>query len=151
MYIALNMKTSKWVGLFLSLLILVAAIGCERDLRIKIDGKNPPTFTLSGSGNLVFLSLGEVHNSKPPPLGAPDLWKIRPNGNNKISKLPNITYGIIPNGFTQVIPASGAPPPLIEGKVYDFGGPADNANGGSIWFTIQDGKAVEVPQPSDGR
>jgi hypothetical protein len=44
-------------------------------------------------------------------------------------------------------PAVGAPPPLIEGKTYGFGGPNDNANGGSIWFTIQNGKSVEVPQP----
>jgi hypothetical protein len=150
MHIALNTKNSKWAGLVPSLLILVITTGCERDMRIKIDGKNPPTFTLSGSGNLVFLSLGEVHNNNPPPLGVPDLWKIRPNGNNKISKLPNITYGIVPDGFTQVIPASGTPPPLVEGKVYDFGGPADNANGGSIWFTIQGGKSVEVAQRGDG-
>jgi hypothetical protein len=149
MYMALNMKNSKWAGLVLSLLILVVLSGCERDMRIKIDGKNPPTFALSGSGNLVFLSLGEVQDNKPPPLGAPDLWKIRPNDNNKISQLPSITYGIVPNGFIQVVPASGTPPPLIEGKVYEFGGPADSANGGSIWFTIQGGKSVEVPTPGD--
>lgn len=119
-------------------------------MRIKIDGKNPPTFTLSGSGNLVFLSLGEVYDNKPPLLGAPDLWKIRPKGDNKISKLPSITYGIVPDGFVQATPASGAPPPLIEGKVYDFGGPADNANGGSIWFTIQGGKSLQVPTPGGG-
>jgi hypothetical protein len=118
---------------------------------IKIDGKNPPTFTLSGSGNLVFLSLGEVRDNKPPPLGAPDLWKIRPGVNNKISKLPSITYGIVPDGFIQVVPASGAPAPLMEGKVYEFGGPADSAGGGSIWFTIQGGKSMEVSQPGDGR
>jgi hypothetical protein len=134
--------------LVLSLLILAVPTGCERDTRIKIDGKNPPTFTLSGSGNLVFLSLGEVRNNKPPLLGAPDLWKIRPNdSHNKISRLPSITYGIVPEGFTQVVPESGAPPPLIEGKVYAFGGPADHANGGSIWFTIQGGKSVEVARP----
>ena len=114
----LNSKNSKWLaGLVLSLLMMVGTTGCERDMHIKIDGKNPPTFTLSGSGNLVFLSLGEVYNNKPPLLGAPDLWKIRPNDDNKISRLPSITYGIVPKGFTQVVPESGAPPPLIEGKV----------------------------------
>jgi hypothetical protein len=145
----LNTNDSKWLaGLIFSLLTLVVHTGCERDTRIKIDGKNPPTFTLSGSGNLVFLSLGEVHDNKPSPLGAPEFWKIRPNdSNNKISRLPSITYGIVPEGFIQVLPESGAPPPLIEGKVYDFGGPADNANGGSIWFSIQGGKSVEVPRP----
>ena len=143
-------KNSKWLaGLLLSLLILVVTTGCERDMRIKIDGKNPPTFTLSGSGNLIFLYLGEIHDNKPSLLGAPLLWKIRPNENNRISRLPSITYGVVPKDFIQVFPESGAPPPLIEGKVYDFGGPADNANGGSIWFTIQSGKSVEVPTPED--
>jgi len=118
-------------------------------MRIKIDGKNPPTFTLSGSGNLVFLYLAEVHDNRRPSLDDPDIWKIRPNGNDKISHLPSITYGIIPNGFIQITPASGAPPPLIEGHVYAFGGPNDNANGGSIWFTIQGGKSVQVPNPYD--
>jgi hypothetical protein len=47
----------------------------------------------------------------------------------------------------QVSPEGGAPPPLIEDKTYEFGGPNDNANGGSIWFTIQGGKSVEVPMP----
>jgi hypothetical protein len=147
MYISMNSKNSQWGGMILSFLILVVTTGCERDTQIKIDGKNPPTFTLSGSGSLIFLSLVEVHDNRPPLLGAPDLWKIRPVGNNKISRLPSITYGTVPNGFRQEIPASGAPPPLIEGKVYEFGGPADSANGGSIWFTIRGGKSVEVPQP----
>ena len=149
MFIGLKTKDSKWAGLGLSFLILIVFTGCERDMRIKIDGKTPPTFTLSGSGNLIFLVLGEVHDNKPPLLGAPDIWKIRPEGENTISQLPSITYGIVPNGFIQVAPASGTPPPLIEGKVYEFGGPAYNANGGFIWLTIQGGKAVQVPNPYD--
>lgn len=146
----MNTKNSKWAGMVVSFLILVVSSVCERDMRVKIDGKNPPTFELSGSGNLIFLVLTEIHNNKPSLLGAPELWKIQPSGENRVSKLPSITYGIVPNGFIQVIPASGPPPPLIEGKVYDFGGPNDSANGGSIWFTIKGGKPVEVPQPGDG-
>jgi hypothetical protein len=118
-------------------------------MRIKIDGKNPPTFTLSGSGNLVFLYLAEVQDKKPLSPEDPEMWKIQPNGNDKISELPSIIYGTVPNGFTQVTPTSGAPPPLMEGKVYAFGGPAYNANGGSIWFTIKDGKSVLVPKPEN--
>lgn len=118
--IVLNPKYSKWVGLVLSFLIVVVSSGCERDIRIKIDGKNLPTFELSGSGNLVFLVLTEVHDNKPSLMGAPELWKIRPSGDNKVSKLPGITYGIIPNGFVQVIPALGPPRTLIEGKVIRF-------------------------------
>jgi hypothetical protein len=140
----MKMKNSKSAGLVLSFLIIVVSTGCERDLSIKIDGKNPPTFSLSGSGNLVFLSVGEVPDNKQPLLGAPDLWRIRPTDVDRISELPSITYGIVPKGFIQVTPVSGAPAPLIEGKTYDVGGPAYGANGGSIWFTIQDGKSVLV-------
>ena len=146
MYIVLNTKNLMWAGLILIFLFLAISTGCERDMRIKIDGKNPPTFTLSGSGDLVFLYLAEVHDNRPPSLEDPDLWEIRPNGNNKISKLPSITYGTVPQGFIQVTPASGAPPPLIEGKLYAVGGPNANANGGSIWFTIKGGRSVEVPK-----
>jgi hypothetical protein len=97
-------------GLVLGLVVLVISTGCERDLRIKIDEKNPPTFTLSGSGNLVYLYRSEVHDHKRPLYGDPEMWKIRPTGNDKIFKLPPITYGTIPNGFIQVAPVSGAPP-----------------------------------------
>jgi hypothetical protein len=144
----LNMKNSKCAGLVLGLLIVVATSGCERDMRIKIDGKNPPTFTFSGNGNLIFLLLADVHNNEPPLLGAPEIWRIQPSGDEpKVYQLPSITYGIVPSGFMQVTPKGGAPPPLNEGRTYEFGGPNSNANGGSIWFTIQHGKSVEVPMP----
>ncbi len=90
MHIALNTKDSKW-ALVLSLLILVVSTGCERNLRIKIDGTNPATLTLSGSGNLVSLYLAEVHDNKPLALEDPEIWRVRPNGNDKISELPSIT------------------------------------------------------------
>lgn len=139
----------KLVGLIVSLLALALACGCESNMRISIDGKNPPTFMLSGSGNLVYLYLAEIHDNRPPSLEDPEIWRIRPTGNDKISQLPSITYGTVPNGFTQVTPTAGAPPPLMEGKVYAFGGPAYNANGGSIWFTIKDGKSMQVRKPEN--
>jgi hypothetical protein len=76
----------------------------------------------------------------------PKMWEIRPPEENLISKFPPITYGVVPKGFTQTIPTAGVPPALLEGKVYEAGGPALEANGGSIRFTIKDGRAVEVPQ-----
>ena len=36
---------------------------------------------------------------------------------------------------------------VLTGKLYEFGGPAFNANGGFVWFTIQGGKSVQVPMP----
>ena len=70
------------------------------------------------------------------------LWEIRPTKENAISATPEITYGVVPPGFGQTIPKSGMPPTLPEGKLYEAGGPAFNANGGSIRFMIKNGKAV---------
>lgn len=133
-------------GLLLASLLLGVMSGCERDMTIQIDGQNPPTFELDGNGELVFLLVTEVQPDNPRPSGNPRLWEIRPTEVKKIWELPSITYGVIPEGFRQVIPESGSPPPLVEGKTYSLGGPADNANGGSIWFTIRNGKSVRVPK-----
>ena len=76
------------------------------------------------------------------------LWEVWPNNlsfeEQRIWKLAPITYGRIPQGFIQKIPASGEPPLLVEGKMYSAGGPAANANGGFVLFTIRDGTAVVV-------
>ena len=78
------------------------------------------------------------------------LWEVWPNNlsfeDQRIWKLPPITYGRLPQGFIQKIPASGKPPLLVEGKMYSAGGPAANANGGFVLFAIRDGKAVVVEE-----
>ncbi len=143
--------------LILFLLFTVTLNACfERDLSIAIDGKNPPTFALSGSGNLNFFVLMEVppENQKQTVQRSSDsntiLWKISPtNTDNSIRKLPPITYGKVPFGFTQQVPTSGEPPALVEGKVYELGGTAYNANGGFIWIAVRDGKIVKVTMPDE--
>jgi hypothetical protein len=135
--------------LILILLASSLSFGFERDLSIKIDGSNRPTFTLSGTGRLVFLYVLEVPPNRLPSIKDPKLWEIRPTGNTKISALPAITYGKVPKEFVQITPASEAPPVLIEGRTYEVGGPADDANGGSIWFAIKGGKSVQVPKPEN--
>jgi len=130
----------------------------EEDMTVSIDQRIPPTFTLSGSGNLTFLGIWEVakenQNSLPSERdGDKDklIWQIWPNGlspdKRVIRRLPPITYGSVPPGFVQKTPQDGAPPNLIEGRIYEVGGPASNANGGFIWFTIKGGKVIRVDAP----
>ena len=140
--------TSSLFGLILSLMLLVILTGCERSMTVTMDGVNPPSFQLSGSGRLVFFAVTEVPEGRRSKINDPSMWEIRPTDENLISALPAITYGVVPLGFKQTIPSSGAPPPLVEGKVYEAGGPAFNANGGSMRFTIKEGKAVEVAKPN---
>lgn len=130
------------MGIITSLVVLSVA-GCERRMTVTINAANPPTFQLSGSGRLIFFTVYEPVQGRPS-INDPKMWEIRPTDENLISKLPNITYGVIPPGFKQTIPTAGIPPPLVEGKVYNAGGPAFEADGGSIRFTIKDGKPVEI-------
>src|SRR6266511_2370989 len=130
----------------LTLIVLFAALassGCfEEDMTISLDERLPPTFRLSGSGNLIFFSVSEVspddQHRVPIERSSNDIriiWQIVPTGLSSdatiMRKLPPITYGSIPKGFEQTIPKTGVPPNLVEGKIYQAGGPASNANGGS--------------------
>ena len=124
---------------------LCAAVACERDMRIALtNDSNPPSFKLSGSGRLFFFSVSEVSPGKPSSINDAAMWEVRPTAEDRISKLTEITYGVVPPGFSQTAPKIGTPPPLLEGKFYEAGGPGLEANGGSIRFTIKGGKAVVV-------
>ena len=140
------------IGLLVTVLMLIA---CEADMSIKVDGQNPPSFSLSGSGRLITFAVMEVppENQTQVIQRSSDenvlLWEIEPtNADNKIWRLPPITYGKVPPGFSQKFPADGSSPAaLVEGKIYEVGGPAYGANGGLIWFKLQGGKTIRVPIP----
>src|SRR6267378_932087 len=88
-------------------LSVVTFLGCEVDMTVKTDGKNPPSFSLSGSGRLISFAVMEVppeNQGRTTQRGSDAnivLWEIEPtNADNKISWLPGITYGKLPRGFT---------------------------------------------------
>ena len=144
-----------FLRLTIFLLLIGTFLACEVDMSIEIDGKNPPSFALSGSGGLISFGVTEVppENQTQTIQRRSDvnipLWSILPTmPDNSIKQLPVITYGKVPPGFRQQFPADGSPPaPLIEGKIYEAGGGAYGANGGLIWFKIQGGKGVKIPIP----
>src|SRR5262245_25374290 len=146
----------------LLLVLLLPALliaSCERDTRVSMDGKVPPTFAMTGSGEIVFFVVTEISpaNQALAPAQRDSrkdavLWQISPDNlpsnGRAINRLPRITYGVVPQGFAQKKPETGSPPALVEGKVYEAGGPAVNAHGGFLWFTIRDGKSVQIQEPS---
>jgi hypothetical protein len=128
----------------------------EEDTRVSVDGSNPPTFKLQGSGHLVFLRVEEIPPENRVEVSNRDprknllLWEIAPNDgtHDEVWLWPSITYGRVPSGFKQKFPPDGAAPSaLIGGKLYSAGGEAYNANGGEVWFVIRDGKSVEFTKP----
>lgn len=143
------------IVLFLLIVLGCNHASCERNTTIAIhDSKNPPTFSLSGNGRLSFFWVSEVDAPQPIPKDVQVnsgrdrmLWEIWPREiqSTAIPDLPLITYGRVPAGFTQKVPVQGAPPPLVEGKTYEAGGPSSGANMEVFRFTIKDGSAVEMP------
>ena len=145
------------IGLQFALLSMFA--GCEVDMTVAVDKRNPPTFKLSGSGDLIFFVVSEIapENQRLFPAQRDSrkdilLWQIWPSNlpdeDVRVRRLPPITYGTLPQGFIQKIPEHGEPPPLTEGKIYQAGGPNSNANGGFVWFTIRNGEVIRVMEPS---
>lgn len=55
------------------------------------------------------------------------VWKIRlaaKNGGYPVAdpdKIPDITYGVLPEGWEQELPWDGSPAPLLDGYVYTVG------------------------------
>jgi hypothetical protein len=91
---------SKFAAAILTLAVL-AATGCEQDVKIAFDGNNPPTFKLSGPAINSFRVTRENVGT---------VWAI------SCEPLSNatITYGKVPSGCSQDV----EPAPLIEGQKY---------------------------------
>jgi hypothetical protein len=137
--------------LVLVICLVASLAGCERALKVTLDGKNPPTFRFDSSGELSWVFLYQVTPDGKVPNEGSAFWKLVPERVIVASESPPITYGIVPNGFAQEVPSKGSPPPLEEGKVYGFGAVTRNAPRGDVWFTIRNGKSVTVPKtdPAD--
>jgi hypothetical protein len=156
----INRNSQVAFALLIFLVLGCTHAACERNTIISFaDDKNPPTFSLNGNGTLNFFWVSEVDAPPPIPedvrlMNGKDrmIWEIWPTNvpSTSIYDLPKIVYGKIPDGFTQKIPVQVEPPPLIEGKIYEAGGPSSGANMEIFRFTIKDGKAVELALP-EGR
>ena len=128
----------------LLLLLLVANISCgEPPVVIQMDDQVPPAFKFEGAGAIPFLFVSQLPS--PSSTGGNVIWDIRPKdlAHARVPLGP-IKYGIVPDGFTQVVPREGAPPALEEGATYQAGGPPIEMPDGYLRFTIRNGKAVRL-------
>src|SRR6185295_17682100 len=123
--------------------VLVVAFlsGCEPHVVISVDENVPPNFNFYGRGTVPFfvvLEIGEQDSSGRTKYTT--LWEIKPNS-TKAGTVPfgPITYGTVPTGWTQTVPARGTPPPLAEGHFYHAGGPEFEMPEGVAKFRISVG------------
>ena len=128
---------------------MVLAVASCKSLSVSINDTNPPVFTFSAGQfaecctHLAFLIVYEVDAGKDEKV----IWQIRPRSgtDNSAKGLPQITYGQVPQGFEQLIPSVGTPPPLQPGKVYAASGPRIEVPEAFVMFRIEDGKAIRIP------
>ena len=155
-----NMTIKQNVLLVTIFVGLSLGFSCTRDVTLKINDKNPPTFTFDRNHSEVDrLLLFIVQEIAPENADVPYLkqvheknktiWRINPiqSENGAFADLDPITYGSVPPGFEQELPPSGAPQALEEGKLYEAGGPYVMMNLGRVRFTVRNGRVQKVSVP----
>jgi hypothetical protein len=139
-------KIRNWTLGFI--LLAFSLIGCERATQVKLKGGTSPVFNLSGSGEVeCFTVFGPdfMTKAEKPRDENFALWKIEPSDGfhgTWIGKLGSITYGAVPEGYTQTIPKEGTPPPLMEGQKYFYFVETANAPGAGGYLEIRRSRAV---------
>ena len=126
-----------------AILAVLFTHGCEISTSISVEGKAPPVFRLSGTGSIHEFGVARTDTQDPSRI----LWSIEAErgGVVEIRRLGPITYGIVPAGFVQKVPAGGArPSPLQDGVRYGAGASTINAWGGDgCYFVMKDGHAIQ--------
>lgn len=92
---------------------------------VELQGANPPAFVLSGPGKIINFSVGIF--SPELPEDSPDrvqiIWEITADDlfsdSTELKSVERITYGTVPDGFSQIEPALPLSP-LEPGKYYVF-------------------------------
>jgi hypothetical protein len=129
--------------LLLSTLLLMLLVGCEPHVVITFDEKVPLTFKFTGRGTLPFFVVMDLGDQKSTEVCERVLWKIAPKSAEAGTvPLGPITYGVVPEGWTQTVPNQGSPPDLVEGRVYHAGGPEIEMPEGVVKFRISGERVV---------
>jgi len=94
-----------------------------RNTAVELEGKDPPTFILSGRGRVTYFAVGIFSPELPEdsPKRVQLIWEIGPKDifDTKVASVGRISYGTTPPGFTQYTP----PVPLSSleaGQYYVF-------------------------------
>lgn len=144
----LRKRARRSVSCFGGVLFLIVGVGigsCERDTKLIIEGGNPPSFVMTGSGILTSIRVRGPQKQREVEGEDKYLsWVIEIDDGNKprrVEQLSPLTYGTVPDGFKQIYPERGAAPPIVEGEKYYVRVVTSEANGDGKYFMIRNGKA----------
>ena len=147
----MNPSLFKRIFILTLAVVAAAAAACENlpDFNVDIDSKAPESFVFDGQSTISDFEIWDVPRTKPlnkiNPFTAngKTIWKIAPTDKRAGNAWPKITYGMVPEGFSQSVPANGSPPKLIETKLY--AACISNGDRNSVlYFEIRNGRTVNV-------
>lgn len=143
----------------LILLLGAIVISCgQRQTSVVIKQGNPQEFIVSGSGFLdVFSVSGPVRRceagwEKERLSPMERYWEIAPVADFDVSQFKQrgpIIYGSVPNGFRQVTPANGDPPPICAGGPYSVQLAIRNGGGVNMLFAVYEGGRIVTEADGD--
>lgn len=149
-----------YLKLLAFLLTISLFAGCERSTLVRVEGGTIPVFAFTGSGNLSSFSvyvvspsdlkLGRIVDSLSSDsfFTEPAQWSVEAPDSlygSPVEGLSNLTYGVVPPGYKQRIPADGsAPASMIPGRTYFYECSTTNAPGVRGAFQVLNGKSVPV-------
>jgi hypothetical protein len=148
-----KLKFGRTLSMTILCLALVAiTVDCEQNTNITVtlEDKAPPTFSIAGPWWVVDFGVEELPQianrslANPFTLKGETLWKISAPGRIRATAWPAVTYGDIPQGFSQTIPVLGPPPEFVEGKLYAVRAVDSNGPQGLVLFEVHNNKAINV-------
>jgi hypothetical protein len=131
-------------GILILVLVATASISCaRRQTAVSIKQGNPQQFIVSGTGLLDDFVINGPDLTRSPYMKV--YWEIAPFKDFDVShfaELGPIIYGIVPEGFRQVTPATGQPPPITNGSPYSLQLAIRNGGGVNMLFGVYGDRIV---------
>ena len=139
-------------AIFILVAFTLSLSSCKRRTSLVIETGNPLRFVVSGPSAVTHFQISgpdlerepdrEGDGSRLPLLKV--YWELASaDGQERtLDQVGAIIYGKVPEGFVQVQPSSGAPPPLVERDLYNVRFTSTNGDGINRFFTVRDGKVI---------
>jgi hypothetical protein len=146
------MRLMKSIVISLLGAMVISCVRSHPEPSVVIKQGNPQQFIVSATGTLDVFSVSgpvrrcETESNEHGLLPMERYWEIAPLTDFDVSqfkKLGAIIYGRVPEGFRQVTPVNGAPPPICKGYPYSVQLAIRDGDGVNMLFAVyDDGKIV---------
>ena len=134
----------------IALATMTLACAPEPDLSLDLKDKVQPSFSFSGRSFATTFEIQEVPRTEP--LSEIDpykvkgetIWRITISRRLKAADWPSVSYGEVPNDFSQSVPEQGPPPKFAAGKLYLARVIGDKDYNTGFFFELRNNRIVNV-------